>query len=72
MMGVGGSIGVHFDLGTHYPLSLGDRDIQLVALRLLPLSLLSVSLMFGSGLLLGCLIASAMYFRIVKERKFLL
>ena len=33
---VGGCIGVHFDLGTHFPLSLGDRDIQLVALRLLP------------------------------------
>ena len=46
--------------------------LPLSLLDLLPLSLLSVSLMFGSGLLLGCLIASAMYFRIVKERKFLL
>ena len=38
-------------------------------LDLLPISLLSVSLMLGYGLLLGCLTASA---RIVEERKFML
>ena len=44
---------------------------SLSLLDLLPLSLLSVSLMFGSGLLLGCLTVSAMYFRSRRGEKVL-
>ena len=45
---------------------------SLTLVNLLPLTLLSVSLMFGSGLALGCFTASLLYLRIIKKNDFLL
>ena len=45
---------------------------SLTLANILPLTLLSVSLMFGSGLALGCVTASLIYLRIIKKNDFLL
>ena len=39
---------------------------------ILPLSLLSVSLVFGAGLALGCLTASLLYLKIIRKKDYLL
>ena len=50
-------------IGTCFSLTLTD---------ILPLSLLSVSLMFGSGLTLGFITSSLLYLRILRKNDFLL
>ena len=39
---------------------------------ILPLTLLSVSLMFGAGLALGCITAFLLYLKIIKKNDYLL
>ena len=45
---------------------------SLILASILPLSLLSVSLVFGAGLALGCLTASILYLRIIRKKDYLL
>ena len=50
-------------IGSSFLLTLSD---------ILPLTLLSVSLMFGAGLALGCITAFLLYLKIIKKNDYLL